>query len=75
MIWYAFEQNENLKSVNMRVRHHDETAERRSFDCCSFTDTSFRFTTGHDPKGCNLSDENIPFVFYKTDQCGAHKKN
>lgn len=74
-IWYAFEQNENLSTVNAKVTPHRKMDDGGNFDCFPFTYTSYRFTTGNNNEGCTFRDRNIPFVFFKTDQCGVLRIN
>ncbi len=74
-VWYAFEQNESLNNVGSKVTHPHKRDDAEDFDCSSFTYTSYRPITGYHNKGCHFRDRNIPFVFYKSDQCGVHRTN
>ncbi|SDF97561.1 hypothetical protein SAMN05421827_102291 [Pedobacter terrae] len=74
VMWYALEQNENLDTAGTKFKHHKRD-DVRDFDYFSFPYTTYRFTMGHDNKGCIFRDRNIPFVFYKADQCRVHVTN
>lgn len=74
-MWYAFERNENLSTINTKVIQNLNSDKVGDVYCFPGIYTSFRFTTGHYNKGCAFYDSNIPFVFYKPDQCGVHSTN
>lgn len=75
VMWYALEQNENLDTLNSKVIQNLDSDEVGGVYCFPCTYTSFRFTTGPYGKGCAFDDRNIPFVFYKANQCGVYATN
>jgi hypothetical protein len=72
-MWYAVERNENLSTVNPKVMQNLNNYRVGEVYCFPCTYTSFRFKAGQYDKGCAFDDSNIPFVFYKPDQCGTYR--
>ena len=72
-VWYAFEQRENLNTVNEKVGYNLKRHEAGGIDCSSCTYILFGCTMGHNNKGHSFGNTTIPFfVFYKPNQCSAY---
>jgi len=75
-VWYAYEQRENLHTVNTKAGHNRNTHFAADIDCFPCRYVLFSFTMGYHNKECPFADKNVPLlVFYKSSQCRVYGPN